>query len=138
MHEFKNPLPRSLGLFELLLLFSPFAAAIGSCPAPCEFAIRHDKIFVANRAVLEPTLQDLSRPRSITRLPGQRRARHMRSHAVVGHAPPGMVCRRRLWEPHVPRIARELTTLKCMDDVVAIADLGTRSIYEVRAVLHPF
>ena len=32
----------------------------------------------------------------------------MRRHAVMGHGPPGMILRRRLREPHVAGIARQL------------------------------
>ena len=60
----------------------------------------------------------------------------MRRHAVIWHAPPGMIGWWRLWEPNVSRIAGEPAAFKSMDDVISITYLGTCGIDKVRAALH--
>ena len=45
----------------------------------------------------------------------------MRRHTVMRHGTPGMVARRRLREPHVSRIARELATFERAHDSITIA-----------------
>src|ERR1700733_14216484 len=60
----------------------------------------------------------------------------MWSHPIVGHCPPRMICRRRLRKPDITSIARELTIFKSANDRVAVADFGSRRIYQIRSALH--
>src|SRR5262245_44606084 len=56
---------------------------------------------------------------------------------MMRHRAPKMILRWRLRIPHVAGISSELTTLQGTDDGVAVADLGTGGIHDVRTVLHP-
>ncbi len=47
-----------------------------------------------------------------------------------------MITRSRLWEPHIPGVPRQLSTLESPDDGIAIADLAAGRVHEVRAALH--
>lgn len=60
----------------------------------------------------------------------------MRSHPVVGHCPPRMICRRRLRKPDITSIARELTIFKSANNSVAVANLGARRVDEIGPALH--
>ncbi len=73
-----------------------------------ESAVLHDQILVADRTALEVTLEDFPRARSIARLRRQAGAGDMRRHAMMGHRAPRMILRRRLREPHISGITREL------------------------------
>src|SRR6516165_10665082 len=60
----------------------------------------------------------------------------MRRHTVMRHGAPGMVARRRLWEPHVSGIARELATFERAHDSITITNLPARRVHDVAAALH--
>src|SRR6476620_8800506 len=60
----------------------------------------------------------------------------MRRHAMVGHRAPRVVPRRRLWEPDVSGVARELSAFERPYDRVAIADLAARGVHEIGPTLH--
>src|SRR6202048_440598 len=60
----------------------------------------------------------------------------MRRHTVMRHGTPRMVARRRLWEPHVSRVARELATFERAHDSITIANLAARRVHDVAAALH--
>ena len=60
----------------------------------------------------------------------------MRRHAVVRHRAPRVVPRRRLREPDVSGVARELSAFERPHDRVAIADLAARGVHEIGPALH--
>ena len=84
----------------------------------------------------EIAFEDLARAGGVARLRRQRGAGDVRRHAVMRHGAPGMVLRRRLREPDVAGIARELAALQRADDGVAVADLAARGVHEIGAALH--
>src|SRR5688500_16317204 len=86
------------------------AIAVGS--GASEAAAREDQKFVAERPASEKAFEDFAGAGGIARLRRQRRARDVRGHSVVGHRPPRMVARRRLWEPYVACVAGELAALQ--------------------------
>src|SRR5919106_7032594 len=86
--------------------------AVGVCAGAGECTGLDDQVLLADRAAIEPALEDLADSRRVARLGRERRAGGMRGHAVVGHRPPGMVLRGGLGEPDIARVAGELTTLE--------------------------
>src|SRR5229473_4915994 len=55
---------------------------------------------------------------------------------MMRHRPPWMVLRRRLWEPHVARITRELSAFECPDYCISLTYLATCGVHDIRAALH--
>src|SRR5262245_20272137 len=98
-----------------------------------ELSSVHDQILLANRPPLEPAFKDLADAGGITSLSRQRAPRNMWCHPVMRHRASRMVPRRRLREPNVARISRELPAVQGTDDGVAIADLAARRIHEIGA-----
>src|SRR5262245_9839532 len=88
-----------------------------------ELALVDDQVLRADRLLSEVALEDLARARRVARLRRKRAARDMRGHAVMGHRAPRMIFGRRLREPDVARVTRELPALECTHDRVAVADL---------------
>jgi len=109
---------------------------MSSCTGPRQPPAIDDEVLLADGALLEPALQDLTYAGRIASLRRQRRPGYVWSHAVVGHRPPGVILRSRLREPDVACIAGELSALERPDDGVAVADLPPRSAHEVRPALH--
>src|SRR5580693_2905631 len=101
-----------------------------------QLAAVDDEIFVADRPLLEPALKNLARAGGVARLRRKRGPGNMRRHAVVGHRAPRMVFRRRLWEPDVSGVARELSAFEPPHDGVAIADLAACGVHEIGPALH--
>ena len=112
------------------------ALAVGVRAGAGELAGLHDQVLLADRAALEPALEDLARARRITGLRREARPRYVRRHSMVRHRPPGVVLRGRLREPHVTCVARELSALARPRDGVPVADLPPRGVHEIRAALH--
>ena len=52
-----------------------------------------DEVFVSDRSLIKPTLQDLPNAGGLASLGGQRDAGGMRSHRMVEHCPPSGVYR---------------------------------------------
>ena len=52
------------------------------------------------------------------------------------HGTPRMIARRRLREPNVSRIARELATFERAHDSITIANLAARRVHDVAAAFH--
>src|ERR671915_8643 len=101
--------------------------AVGVCAGAGECTGLDDQVLLADRAAVEPALEDLADSRRVARLGRQRRAGGVRGHAVVGHRPPGMVLRSGLGEPDVARVAGELTALERPHHRVAIADRSCKA-----------
>ena len=100
------------------------AGAIRMCARARQLAAVNDKIFVPNRSLLEPAFENLARAGGVTRLRRKRGPGNVRRHAVVGHRAPRVILRRRLREPDVSGVARELSAFERPHDRVAIADLA--------------
>src|SRR6185312_5116780 len=96
-----------------------------------ELAFVDDQVLGANRLLGEIALEDLARARGVAGLCRERASRDMRGHAVMRHGAPGMVLWRRLREPDVAGIARELPALQRADDGVAVADLAAGRVHDV-------
>lgn len=55
---------------------------------------------------------------------------------MVGHGPPRVVFRRGLREPDVAGVTGELPALQGPDDRVAVANLATRGVDDIRPTFH--
>src|SRR5271156_65826 len=95
-----------------------------------------DQIFVADRSVLEPAFKKLLRAGGVARLSRERGPRDVRRHPVMRHGPPGVIFWRGLRKPDVSGVPGELTTLRCPDDRVAIANLAARSVDQIGTAFH--
>src|SRR5580700_9010313 len=102
----------------------------------CELALVHHEIYGPDRLSGEIALENLARACRVACLRRERGARDMWRHTVMRHGTPGMVARRRLREPHVSRIARELTIFERAHDSITIANLAARRVHDVAAALH--
>src|ERR1700732_2215579 len=93
-----------------------------------ELAFVDDQILVADRSSLEIALEDFARASRVARLRGERCPGDMRRHPVMRHGAPRMIVRRRLREPYIARISRELAALQRPDNCIAVADFSARGI----------
>lgn len=84
----------------------------------------------------EKALQDLSHTSCITCLGREARARNVRRHGIAWHAAPRMIRRRRLWEPHVACIARQLPRLAGFRHCSSITNLAPGSVDQIGATFH--
>ena len=55
---------------------------------------------------------------------------------MVQHRPPRVILRWRLREPHIASVPGELSALKRPHNRVAVTDLATRRIDDIRATFH--
>src|SRR6266516_5767874 len=76
---------------RLLRAAGGIAWLIGMRSRPGEPAALHDQVLLADRPALKPALQDLTGARGVACLRRQRRARDVRSHAVMRHAAPRVI-----------------------------------------------
>mmetsp|Transcript_14560 Transcript_14560/g.38612 ORF Transcript_14560/g.38612 Transcript_14560/m.38612 type:complete len:422 (-) Transcript_14560:51-1316(-) len=101
-----------------------------------QLAALGDDVVVGERLAGQVALQDLADAGGVAGLGRERRAGHVRRHAVVRHRPPRVALGRRLREPHVPRVAGELALLEGFDNGVPVADLAAGRVDDVGAALH--
>ena len=88
------------------------ARAVRMRPGPGEVATGDDQVFLADGTTLEPAFQNLAHAGCIACLGGQARTGHMRCHAVVRHAAPGVILGGRLRKPDVACVPGELPALE--------------------------
>ena len=112
------------------------ACAVGMCADTGELSCADDKVFIADRVIVEPAFENLPHASCVARLRRQAGARNMRRHAMMRHRSPWMVDRCRLRKPDIARIASQLAAFERTHNRVAIADLASRRVNDVRAALH--
>ncbi len=100
-----------------------------------QLAALDNQVLVADGAVFEVALQDLTGACGITGLGRQAGAGDVGCHGVVGHGPPRMVRRRWLREPHVACIAGQLAALQRGRNGIAVAQLAACGVDQVGAAL---
>src|ERR1700722_15215699 len=95
------------------------ADAVGRRAGARELAAVDDQVLLSDWSSGEGVLEDLAGSCCVTGLGGERGARGMGGHGVVGHGPPRVVRRWRPGVPDVAGVAGQLAGVEGSDDGVA-------------------
>src|SRR5450830_2166450 len=131
-------LSRSTSFLEAFCFFGTLGGvtrAVGVGADASQLAALDDQVLVANRPVLEITLESFPRASRITGLGRQAGAGDMRGHAVVGHGAPRVIFGGRWREPDVTGITGQLTAFQRRRDGIPITELAASGVDQIGAAL---